>query len=43
METMHRRLREIDQKPRFYAILLAVFPLMGVSIAAAPRPRTSCA
>ncbi len=34
METMHQRLREIDQRPRFYAILLAVFAGMGVSIAA---------
>jgi len=34
VETMHQRLREIDQRPRFYAILLAVFAAMGVLIAA---------
>ena len=33
METMHQRLQEIDQRPRFYAILLAVFAAMGVVIA----------
>ena len=32
--TMHQRLQEIDQRPRFYAILLAVFAAMGVLIAA---------
>lgn len=34
METMHQRLQEIDQRPRFYAVLLAVFAAMGVLIAA---------
>jgi predicted permease len=34
IETMRQRLREIDQSPRFYAILLAVFAGMGVLIAA---------
>jgi predicted permease len=34
IETMHQRLREIDQRPRFYAILLTVFACMGVLIAA---------
>jgi len=34
METMRQRLDEIDQRPRFYAILLAVFAAMGVLIAA---------
>ena len=34
IESMHQRLREIDQRPRFYAILLAVFAAMGVLIAA---------
>ena len=33
METMHQRLQGIDQRPRFYAILLAVFAAMGVVIA----------
>ena len=32
--TMDQRLHEIDQGPRFYAILLAVFAAMGVLIAA---------
>ena len=34
METMRQRLREIDQRPRFYAVLLAVFAAMGMLIAA---------
>jgi predicted permease len=34
METMQQRVHEIDQRPRFYAILLAVFAAMGVLIAA---------
>ena len=34
VETMHQRLRDIDQRPRFYAVLLAVFAAMGVLIAA---------
>ena len=34
METMPQRLREMDQRPRFYAVLLAVFAAMGVLIAA---------
>jgi ABC-type antimicrobial peptide transport system permease subunit len=34
IETMRQRLREIDQGPRFYATLLAVFAGMGVLIAA---------
>jgi hypothetical protein len=34
METMPQRLREIDRRPRFYAILLGVFAAMGVLIAA---------
>ncbi len=34
METMNQRLQEIDQRPRFYAILLAAFAGMGVLIAA---------
>jgi predicted permease len=34
METMPQRLREIDQRPRFFAVLLAAFAAMGVSIAA---------
>jgi len=34
METMHQRLEEIDQRPRFYAILLAAFAAVGVLIAA---------
>jgi len=34
METMRQRLEEIDQRPRFYAVLLAVFAAMGVLIAA---------
>jgi putative ABC transport system permease protein len=34
METMRQRVREIDQRPRFYAVLLAVFAAMGVLIAA---------
>ena len=34
METMQQRLAEIDQRPRFYALLLAVFAGMGVLISA---------
>ena len=34
IETMHQRLRDIDQRPRFYAILLAAFAALGVLIAA---------
>jgi len=34
METMHQRLHEIDQRPRFYACLLAAFAALGVLIAA---------
>ena len=34
IETMHQHLHDIDQRPRFYAILLAVFAAMGVAIAA---------
>ncbi len=34
METMHRRLWEIDERPRFYAILLAAFAAVGALIAA---------
>lgn len=34
VETMHQRLRDIDQRPRFYAMLLLVFAAMGVLIAA---------
>lgn len=34
MQTMRQRLQEIDQRPRFYAILLSVFAAMGVLIAA---------
>ncbi len=34
LETMHQRLQQIDQRPRFYAILLTVFAAMGVLIAA---------
>ncbi|MEO7142773.1 MAG: ABC transporter permease [Bryobacteraceae bacterium] len=34
METMRQRVQEIDQRPRFYAILLTVFAVMGVLIAA---------
>jgi putative ABC transport system permease protein len=34
VETMHQRLQEIDQRPRFYALLLAAFAGMGVLIAA---------
>ncbi len=33
METMRQRVRQIDQRPRFYATLLAVFAGMGVLIA----------
>ena len=31
---MRQRLEEIDQRPRFYAVLLAVFAAMGLLIAA---------
>ncbi len=34
VETMRQRLQEVDQRPRFYAVLLAVFAGMGVLIAA---------
>ncbi len=34
IETMHQHLRDIDERPRFYAVLLAVFAAMGVMIAA---------
>lgn len=34
IETMRQRLQEIDQRPRFFAVLLAVFAAMGVLIAA---------
>jgi len=34
METMRQRLQEIDQRPRFYALLLSSFAGMGVLIAA---------
>ena len=34
LETMQQRVQEIDQRPRFYAVLLAVFAAMGVLIAA---------
>jgi len=34
IETMDQRLHEVDQRPRFYAVLLAVFAAMGLSIAA---------
>jgi putative ABC transport system permease protein len=34
MQTMEQRLQDIDQKPRFYAILLAAFAAMGALIAA---------
>ena len=34
IETMRQRIRGIDQRPRFYAILLTVFAAMGVLIAA---------
>ncbi len=34
IETMSRRVEGIDQRPRFYAVLLAVFAAMGVLIAA---------
>ncbi len=34
VETMRQSLREIDQRPRFYAVLLAVFAAVGVTIAA---------
>jgi ABC-type lipoprotein release transport system permease subunit len=34
IETMRQRLRDIDEKPRFYAVLLAVFAAIGVWIAA---------
>jgi len=34
IETMHQRLREIDQRPRFYAFLLAAFAALGALIAA---------
>ena len=34
MQTMEQRLKELDQRPRFYAILLATFAAMGVTIAA---------
>jgi len=35
IQTMNDRLHEIDQRPRFYAILLATFASMGVLIASA--------
>jgi hypothetical protein len=34
IETMQQRVEEIDQRPRFYAVLLAVFAAMGPLIAA---------
>src|SRR5205085_7919375 len=34
METMEQRVEEIDQRPRFYAVLLSGFAGMGVLIAA---------
>ena len=34
LETMNKRVQQIDQRPRFYAILLAAFAGMGVLIAA---------
>ena len=34
METMDQRLHEIDERPRFYAVLLAGFASMGMLIAA---------
>ena len=33
VETMRQSMREIDQRPRFYALLLTVFAAMGVLIA----------
>jgi putative ABC transport system permease protein len=34
VETMRQRLQGVDQRPRFYAVLLAVFAAIGVLIAA---------
>ena len=34
VDTMRQRLRELDQRPRFHAILLAVFAALGVLVAA---------